>query len=262
MMSLYGGNFCDYSYVRSTPPLIMWAKWKVDEWLGPRTVYRMICIMQINERFSFAWKYWSFQLDNKWNSPTHWKLIGKKEYVQMYSTFLIFTEMTGICLITLEPLEQVEPGTLEPHKNVWFVVPKPEKPVLFHLSDISHRFFHTNISAWWESYWGGCILTISRNRLMCVKSGTRLVLVLAQTIEMLLMEGTCSAALLWEAYTYWGEAVSRRWVSMVDWGGRRAAMFCTILYELTVFLASHFRIQWENLKLGTVRILISWINSA
>ena len=112
MMSLYGGNFCDYSYVRSTPSLIMWAKWKVDEWLGPRTVCRMICIMQIMSAFLLRGNTGrSSGTTNGTVLPSE-NQSEKKEYVQMYSTFLVFTEMTGICLITLEPLEQVEPGTL------------------------------------------------------------------------------------------------------------------------------------------------------
>ena len=62
----------------------------------------------------------------------------------MYPTLLVFTEMTRIPLNNLPHHTRIIRTTLEPHKNVWFVVPKPEKPVLFHLTENSHRFFHTN----------------------------------------------------------------------------------------------------------------------
>ena len=39
------------------------------------------------ERFPFAWKYRLFRWDNKWNIPSQWKFLGKKEYLG--SAFLL-----------------------------------------------------------------------------------------------------------------------------------------------------------------------------
>ena len=88
----------------------------------------------------------------KSNRPSHCTFFGKKEYFQTYSSFLVFTEMTGILLNNLPhhtyvPCSLVRyPFHLIPQRNNCFFHTngKRSRVVLFHLAGNSHRFFHTN----------------------------------------------------------------------------------------------------------------------
>ena len=65
-----------------------------------------------------------------------------KEYLQKCSSFIVFTEMTGISLNHLLHHTVLEPCSFT--KMCGLLLPNPEKSALFHLSDNSHRFFHTS----------------------------------------------------------------------------------------------------------------------
>ena len=124
---------------------------------GNHFIHRSTTEGAVQERFPFEWKNRSFSWDNKWNSPSHWKIFGKKgttsdvrsishfywndrnitePFISSHSRTMLLGERRGL-------FPKITSG--ENH-SIWFQNGTTVffHFALFHLAENCHRFFHIN----------------------------------------------------------------------------------------------------------------------